>query len=505
MQGSSRRISVIFLIAIVALFVTILVYDEDESSSDISDEAVTVDSAEDGVSGQVEEVDRSEETPPANEEDVESGETSAQAEIEGSSSNGMDDIESPMGEEEGPDEAVEKDSSAVADKDGFIHGKILPHRGFEEALLALPGVSLVNAMEVSNALRFSVDFRFLRAGENFKVKIGEDGKVEEFVYYPNIITFHILKRDREKDELVYSSKILPTEPRFRIVEGAIETSLNQALLEREDVTGTIRAVTNNVLGCLISFRTDARRGDRYRILIEDRYYKGEMVPGSRILYISYEGKRAGFHEAFRYEDEDPKSAFNAHYTKDGKALIANALRLPVDRVHVTSAFGYRRHPVTGRRSFHNGVDYGGPVGSPVYAVAEGVVEQVTTTRYGGKQIVIRHADNTRTYYLHLHRFMVRQGQHVRPRQQIAQMGRTGRVTGPHLHFGIKAPNGKWVDPLKKRMIATPQLAGQKLQRFNSQMKEINTLLRDTEKYMEWLRLYDLGPQPGDFYDRYDTF
>ena len=129
---------------------------------------------------------------------------------------------------------------------------------------------------------------------------------------------------------------------------------------------------------------------------------------------------------------------------------------------------------------------------------------MSTTQYGGKQIVLRHADNTKTYYLHLHRFMVKQGQHVRPRQQIAQMGRTGRVTGPHLHFGIRAPNGKWVDPLKKRMIATPQLAGKQLERYKKQMKEIKGLLSDTEQYMEWLKRYDQGPQPGDFYEKYDS-
>ncbi len=494
MHGSSRRVIVVFLVAIIGLFITVMMYDG--SSEQKGDAVSSINADPDELDAVIGEDDKNPIDP--DNQDAENIETSYEASEEEADS-------SLLEPEESDDEKTDTDKDVYVDGEGFIYGKILPHRGFEEALLALPGIQLVHAMEVSNALRYSVDFRFLRAGEQFKVKLSEEGKVQEFQYFPNIITFHILRRDKETDELVYSSKILPTEKRYRIVEGKIETSLNQALLERDDVTGTIRAVTNNVLSCIISFRTDARRGDIYRILIEDRYYKGEMVPGSKILYLSYNGKRAGFHEAYRYDDEDTKSAFNAHYTKDGKALIPNALRLPVDRVHVTSAFGWRRHPITGRRSFHNGVDYGGPVGSPVYAVAEGRVEQVTATQNGGKQIVLRHADGTRTYYLHLHRFMVRQGQHVRARQQIAQMGRTGRVTGPHLHFGIRTPDGKWVDPLKKRMIATPQLAGKRLERYRTQKQEIKSIFKDTEKYMEWLRLYDLGPQPGDFYERYDVF
>ena len=104
------------------------------------------------------------------------------------------------------------------------------------------------------------------------------------------------------------------------------------------------------------------------------------------------------------------------------------MRLPVDRVHITSPFGMRRHPVTGRRAFHNGVDYGGPVGDPIYAVAPGKVIDVKTTDYGGKQITIQHADRSQTYYLHLNSFYVRAGSTVGPRQKIGTMGRTGRVT-----------------------------------------------------------------------------
>ena len=401
-----------------------------------------------------------------------------------------------------PEEPIEKDNSAMADSEGFVHGKIIPNKGFEEALLKLPGVQLSHAMEIINGIREYVDLSQIKAGEDFKVRLSKEGKVEEFVFYPDIITFHILKRDPADGRLKYSSKIMPTEKRYRIIEDVVETTLNQALIDREDVTRNIRAVTNGILECIVSFNTDARKGDKFRILVEDRFYNGQLVTGSKIIYASYEGKRAGFHEAFRFEDADPKSAFNAHYTKEGKALIPSAMRLPVDRVHVTSPFGMRRHPVTGARAFHNGVDYGGPVGSPVYSVAPGKVVEVKTTAYGGKQITIRHQDNSETYYLHLHGFFVKSGSKVGPRQRIATMGASGRVTGPHLHFGIKSPKGEWLNPLKKRMIATPQLGGEKFNVFKGQMKDITALLNDTAKYQEWLRKYDEGPQPEGFYEEY---
>lgn len=400
------------------------------------------------------------------------------------------------------EEPIVKDKEE-ADQEGFLHGKILPKKGLEEALLKIPGLQLKHAMEISNALRYDVDLTQIKAGEDFKVKFDKNGEVDEFVYYPNIIIFHSLKRDAAENKLKYSSKILPTERRFRIIEGAMESTLNETLVKRDDVTRNIRAVTIGILECIVSFSTDARRGDKYRILVEDKFYQGEMVPGeSKVLYASYEGKRAGFHEAFRYDDPDPKSAFNAHYTDKGKALIPSAMRLPLDTIRVTSPFGMRRHPITGRMVNHHGVDYGAPVGTPVYAVAPGKVIEVKQTPLGGKQITINHADNTKTYYLHLSAFNVKVGTVVSARQRIASVGNTGRSTGPHLHLGIKDPKGNWLNPLKVKMIATPQLDSKKMPRFKEQMKEIKSLLDNTGKYQDWVNRYNEGPQPGDFYKQY---
>ena len=402
----------------------------------------------------------------------------------------------------GVDVEVVKDKDSVADAEGFLHGKILPKKGIEEALLKVPGLQLKHAMEISNAIRYEVDLTQIKAGEDFKVKFDKEGNVDEFVYYPDIVTFHILKRDPAENKLKYTAKLLPTERRFRIIEGKIDSTLNESLVKRDDVTRNIRAVTVGILECIVSFSTDARKGDEYRILVEDRYYKGEMVPGSKVLYASYRGKQAGFSEAFRYEDEDPKSAFNAHYTDKGKALIPSAMRLPLDTIRITSPFGVRRHPITGKMTQHHGVDYGAPVGTPVYAVAPGKVIEVKQTPLGGKQITINHADNTKTYYLHLNSYNVSVGTAVSARQRIASVGNTGRSTGPHLHLGIKDPKGNWLNPQKVKMIATPQLDAKRMPRFKNQMKEILALLENTEKYQEWIRKYDEGPQQGDFYQQY---
>lgn len=135
----------------------------------------------------------------------------------------------------------------------------------------------------------------------------------------------------------------------------------------------------------------------------------------------------------------------------------------------------RRHPVTGRRRMHAGIDYAARTGTPVYAVATGQVVISSYDKYSGNKVAIRHKDKSTSYYLHLSKRLVRKGQSVRPRQIIGRVGSTGRVTGPHLHFGFKRPNGKWMNPSSKRMIATPKLKGDRLASLKEQVKAIKEI------------------------------
>ncbi len=115
---------------------------------------------------------------------------------------------------------------------------------------------------------------------------------------------------------------------------------------------------------------------------------------------------------------------------------------------LSSVFGTRRHPVTGRVSRHGGIDIAVKTGSWVGAAADGIVTLATTNAgHYGTAIFIDHQNGYITHYGHLSKINVRVGQKVRARQLIAKSGSTGRSTGPHLHFTIKK-NGVNIDPLK---------------------------------------------------------
>ena len=179
-----------------------------------------------------------------------------------------------------------------------------------------------------------------------------------------------------------------------------------------------------------------------------------------------------------YEDDEKKSTYSAHYTIDGQALIRSGLRYPLSSLHIRSGFGWRRHPVTGHRKMHRGIDLIGKIGRPVHAVADGKVIQSSYNPIAGNKIAIKHRDGSVSYYLHLNKRSVNKGAWVKSYQIIGTVGKTGRVTGAHLHFGFKQANGKWINPLNKRMIATPKLTGEKLASLKNQVLQIKGMLAD---------------------------
>jgi murein DD-endopeptidase MepM/ murein hydrolase activator NlpD len=112
----------------------------------------------------------------------------------------------------------------------------------------------------------------------------------------------------------------------------------------------------------------------------------------------------------------------------------------------TSGFGYRRDPKTGGRRMHAGVDFAGPVGTPLYATADGVVVHAGWSSGYGRLVKIQHEFGIETRYAHLSRLSVNVGQRVSRGQRIGDMGASGRVTGPHLHYEVRV-GGNPVNPM----------------------------------------------------------
>lgn len=119
---------------------------------------------------------------------------------------------------------------------------------------------------------------------------------------------------------------------------------------------------------------------------------------------------------------------------------------PVDG-WITSKFGYRASPFTGRKEFHSGLDISNKSGTKIVATANGRVSYASGKRFFGNLVVIDHGHGRITKYAHLKKILVKPGQKVKRGEVIATLGNTGRSTGPHVHYEIQL-NGTPVNPLK---------------------------------------------------------
>jgi len=119
---------------------------------------------------------------------------------------------------------------------------------------------------------------------------------------------------------------------------------------------------------------------------------------------------------------------------------------PADPCWLTSTYGYRNDPYTGKRTAHHGIDLAGPEGLDIHCAGAGTVLYAKINRYGyGKEVVVDHGFGYRTTYAHLRDIYVEKGQKLRRGEVVGSLGSTGRSTGPHLHYEIRK-DGRAVNP-----------------------------------------------------------
>jgi len=175
-------------------------------------------------------------------------------------------------------------------------------------------------------------------------------------------------------------------------------------------------------------------------------------------------------EYFKFLTDD---GFIDYFNRQGKNVKKSILKTPIDGARISSSFGMRKHPISGFNKMHKGVDFAAPIGTPVYAGGNGVIEMVGVNGGYGKYIRIRHNNEYKTAYAHLNSYRkgINKGVRVNQGEVIGYVGSTGKSTGPHLHYEIIYQNKK-VDPLKLKLPSGKILTGDELLRFEKNYKII---------------------------------
>lgn len=139
---------------------------------------------------------------------------------------------------------------------------------------------------------------------------------------------------------------------------------------------------------------------------------------------------------------------NSSYYSDSLIITAGKFHWPLNGyTKISSGYGSRVHPIEKVRKMHTGIDIPAPLGTNIFAVADGIVEFSGSRGGYGNLIIIRHSSSEKSYYAHNQRNIVSQGDTVKQGQIIGTVGSTGKSTGPHLHLEVRINNNP-VDPLR---------------------------------------------------------
>lgn len=130
----------------------------------------------------------------------------------------------------------------------------------------------------------------------------------------------------------------------------------------------------------------------------------------------------------------------ADNTSFAKLKATSPIVKPIENGRYTSYFGYRINPITGKFSFHTGIDIAAAQGTKIRAAYSGVVTKVSEDDRAGKYIFLTHDDGFVTFYCHCSEILAKEGAVIRQGETIAKVGTTGWSTGPHLHFEIRKNN-----------------------------------------------------------------
>ena len=308
------------------------------------------------------------------------------------------------------------------------------------------GVSarLIDRLDKASRERFPL--RNIRPGHKYTAFIHEDSlhtpHLDYLAYEKSIAEYVVFGFVGDSVTITKGEK--PTTVRRTKKSAVIESSLWGAIMEA-DLPYALAAELEDIYQWTVDF-FGIQAGDDFTVIYDEKFIDDTVSIGIGRIW----GAKFNHAGKTRYAIPFRQKEKLQYWEADGGSLRKNILKAPLKFSRISSGFSYSRlHPVHKVRRPHTGVDYAAPAGTPVRAVADGVVTFRGWGGGGGNTIKIKHAGNLMTGYLHLRGFAkgIVVGARVQQGQLIGYVGSTGTSTGPHLDYRIWK-NGTPINPLK---------------------------------------------------------
>lgn len=308
-------------------------------------------------------------------------------------------------------------------------------------------------------------FNQLVPGRTVRIQTDIDGKLLALRYLNGS---SLLSVKREGDTLNIEERVAELESRIHTAGGEIRSSLFAAT-DALNIPDAIAMQLVEVFSTDIDFHKDLRKEDRFSLVYEMFYDRGEAVRAGRLLSAEFVNQGKTYHAIWFAVPGGKEENAGTYYTLDGRNIRKAFLRSPLEFSRITSGFTTARyHPVLQTWRAHNGVDYAAPIGTKIKATADGVVDFAGVQSGYGNVIVLRHQSKFTTLYAHMSGFAsgVRKGTKVQQGDIIGFVGMTGMTTGPHVHYEFRI-DGVHHNPLSVAMPVAFPIAPEHKQAFSA--------------------------------------
>lgn len=338
------------------------------------------------------------------------------------------------------------------------------------------GVSAATIDKLDKAAADIFPLRKIRAGRPFTAFLSTDslsaGRLDWLVYEKDVTDYVVFGFAGDSVSVTTGQK--DVDIRRRRCSSTIETSLWGAIM-RDSLPNALAAEMEDIYQWTIDF-FGLQKGDSFTVIYDEKVIDSTFVGIGRVWGAKFtHGGKEVYAIPFKQNDKIQ------YWEYGGASLRKQLLKAPLKFTRISSRFSNARlHPIYRVYRPHHGVDYAAPKGTPVHAVADGVVIFKGWGGGGGNTLKIKHAGNLVTGYLHLSGYAkgIANGTRVSQGQLIGYVGSTGSSTGPHLDYRIWK-NGTPIDPLKVPQEPAEPVAKENMAKFEAVRDRIVAELNGT--------------------------
>lgn len=348
--------------------------------------------------------------------------------------------------------------------------------------------SIFEQLELGHSLLMSIldqdkeakRFTQLKVGQELLFSFDPEGELDSISSQLSPLESIEISRNSDNGHYSFTQHIQQTTQKNTTTSGTIDSSL-LAATSAAGMPYKLALDMASVFAYDIDFARDLRTGDSFEVVYEQQMLDDQVVGTGNILAARFTNKGKTL-TAVRYTDSKGQTSY---YNSDGTSSRRAFIRTPVDFTRISSKFNpNRRHPILNKIRAHRGVDYAGPIGTPIKATGNGKIIHLGNKSGYGKTIVIQHGNTYRTLYAHMNGYAknLRSGSTVTQGQVIGYIGMTGLATGPHLHYEFLV-NGKHVDPLSHKLPTADPIPKSEMARFK-EATQAHVALLDKEKAIQ---------------------